>query len=201
MKPIERYLKSIVAPACDGDGMILEAFLKCPREKFVEEALQRIAYEDNALPIGFGQTISKPSTVAYMTKLLNPTKEDIVLEIGTGSGFQCAVLSFLSKFVYTVERIPQLSYKASITLKKLHIKNVKFKVDNGQIGWQEYAPFDKIIVTASGDEIPQKLLDQLKIGGMMVMPIKDRIYVIEKLESDVNIKMGDECRFVEFVNS
>ncbi|MGC8767779.1 protein-L-isoaspartate(D-aspartate) O-methyltransferase [Calditerrivibrio sp.] len=199
MKIPEKYIKEIVGPNCNFDERIIEAFLNCPRSRFVDEAFQRIAFEDNALPIGYGQTISKPSTVAYMTYLLKPSENDKVLEIGTGSGFQCGILSFLSEMVYTVERIPQLSYKASLTLKRLHRKNIKFKVDNGHIGWNEYAPYDKIIVTASGDSIPEDLLNQLAIGGRMVIPVKDRIKIVEKDEQGIKTTDGYNCRFVEFV--
>lgn len=199
MKIPEKYIKEIVGPNCNFDERIIEAFLNCPRNRFVDEAFQRIAFEDNALPIGYGQTISKPSTVAYMTYLLNPSENDKVLEIGTGSGFQCGILSYLSEMVYTVERIPHLSYKASITLKRLHRKNIKFKVDNGHIGWKEYAPYDKIIVTASGDSIPEDLLNQLAIGGRMVIPVKDRIKIVEKDEHEIKTTEGYNCRFVEFV--
>jgi len=178
----KRYIKEIIAPNCNFDERIIDAFLKCPRKYFVDEAMSRIAYEDNALPIGYGQTISKPSTVAYMTSLLQLTKDDIVLEIGTGSGFQCGILASLSSFVYTVERVPYLSYKASLTLKKLHFKNIKFKVDNGQLGWKEFAPYDKIIATASADELPQPLIDQLKIGGRLVIPVKEKIKIIDKMK-------------------
>ncbi|MCA1928090.1 MAG: protein-L-isoaspartate(D-aspartate) O-methyltransferase [Calditerrivibrio sp.] len=199
MKIPEYYIKKIVAPVCENDERIISAFLKCPRNRFIDEAMQRLSFDDNALPIGYGQTISKPSTVAYMTYLLSVSEEDIVLEIGTGSGFQCGILASLAKFVYTVERIPQLSYRASLTLKKMHFKNIKFKVDNGHIGWEEFAPYDKIIATASSDEIPENLLRQLKIGGRLVIPIKDRIKIIDKLEDGIDIKDGENCRFVEFV--
>lgn len=199
MKIPEYYIKKIVAPVCENDERIISAFLKCPRNRFIDEAMQRLSFDDNALPIGYGQTISKPSTVAYMTYLLSVSEEDIVLEIGTGSGFQCGILASLAKFVYTVERIPQLSYRASLTLKKMHFKNIQFKVDNGHIGWEEFAPYDKIIATASSDEIPENLLIQLKIGGRLVIPIKDRIKIIDKLEDGIDIKDGENCRFVEFV--
>lgn len=200
MKIPERYIKNIVAPNCNNDERIIQAFLHCPRDRFVDEALQRIAYEDNALPIGFGQTISKPSTVAYMTYMLAPNPEDKVLEIGTGSGFQSGILSFLSSQVYTVERIPQLSYRASLVLKKLHRKNIKFKVDNGYIGWSEFAPYDKIIVTASAEDIPNELINQLSIGGRMVIPVKDVIKIIEK-QPDNSLRTidGENCKFVEFI--
>lgn len=199
MKIPEKYIKEIVGPNCNFDERIIQAFLNCPRDRFVDEAFHRVAFEDNALPIGYGQTISKPSTVAYMTYLLKPSENDKVLEIGTGSGFQCGILSFLTEMVYTVERIPQLSYKASLTLKRLNRKNIKFKVDNGQIGWKEYAPYDKIIVTASGDSIPEDLLNQLAIGGRMVIPVKDRIKIVEKDEQGIKTTDGYNCRFVEFV--
>jgi len=199
MRIPEKYIKEIVGPSCNFDEKIVNAFLHCPRNKFVDDALQRVAFEDNALPIGFGQTISKPSTVAYMTYMLKLTENDKVLEIGTGSGFQCGIISFIASFIYTVERIPQLSYKASLTLKKLHRKNIKFKVDNGEFGWREYAPFDKIIVTASIDEIPSTILEQLAIGGRMIIPLKDKIKIVDKTLDGIKISDGESCKFVEFI--
>jgi protein-L-isoaspartate(D-aspartate) O-methyltransferase len=199
MRIPEKYIKEIVGPSCNFDEKIVNAFLHCPRNKFVDDALQRVAFEDNALPIGFGQTISKPSTVAYMTYMLKLTENDKVLEIGTGSGFQCGIISFIASFIYTVERIPQLSYKASLTLKKLHRKNIKFKVDNGEFGWREYAPFDKIIVTASSDEIPSTILEQLAIGGRMIIPLKDKIKIVDKTLDGIKISDGESCKFVEFI--
>lgn len=199
MKIPENYIKNIVAPNCQNDETIIAAFMRCPRNRFIDEAMQRLSFDDNALPIGYGQTISKPSTVAYMTYLLSVSEDDAVLEIGTGSGFQCGILASLAKFVYTVERIPQLSYKASVTLKKLHFKNIKFKVDNGHMGWEEFAPYDKIIATASSNDIPEKLLEQLNIGGRLVIPVKDRIKIVDKSEKGINVRDGESCRFVEFI--
>jgi protein-L-isoaspartate(D-aspartate) O-methyltransferase len=198
-KTIQKYIDNIVAPNCNNNKNIMEAFLKIDRSKFIDTAIAYKAYVDDALPIGFGQTISKPSTVAFMTYLLALNSNDIVLEIGTGSGFQAAILSCLVDTVYTVERIPQLYQRASDVIRKQFINNVRFKIDNGKIGWQENAPFDKIIVTAGASHMPDELLNQLKIGGKMVIPLSEEIVVIDKLEDGYKETKTKPCSFVEFV--
>jgi protein-L-isoaspartate(D-aspartate) O-methyltransferase len=190
-----------VAESCFQDESIIEAFVKVPRHKFLDEALFALAYQDNALPIGFGQTISKPSTVAYMTYLLELRPEDEVLEIGTGSGFQAAILSRLCKMVYTVERIPQLYQRASSILRSLHFGNIRFKIDNGKVGWEENAPFDKIIITAGHTEIPEALVSQLKEGGKVVLPLNNEIVVGIKENGEIKLKCTNrQCKFVDFVS-
>jgi protein-L-isoaspartate(D-aspartate) O-methyltransferase len=154
------------------DRRVLNAIRRTPRHLFVEEALQSRAYEDTALPIGHGQTISQPYIVARMTEALLATGElDKVLEIGTGSGYQAALLAKLVKHVYTVERIRELSVQARSRIRKLGIKNVNFKLSDGSWGWQEHAPFDGIMVTAAPEEVPDALLAQLTLGGRMVIPV------------------------------
>jgi protein-L-isoaspartate(D-aspartate) O-methyltransferase len=143
-----------------------------PRHLFVDEALASRAYEESALPIGHGQTISQPYTVARMTEaLLSRGRPDTVLEIGTGSGFQTAVLASLVRRVYSVERVGRLSERARRRLKKLKLRNVRLRHSDGGLGWPEYAPFEGIIVTAAPAGIPRVLVNQLTMGGCMVLPI------------------------------
>jgi protein-L-isoaspartate(D-aspartate) O-methyltransferase len=151
---------------------VFSAMLQVPREKFIFKKYRRLAYEDNPVSIGHNQTMSQPYTVAFMTDLLNLKGKEKVLEIGTGSGYQAAVLSFLAKEVFTIEIIKDLSRKAQKILTKLNINNVHTKAETGEIGWPEQAPFDAILITAALEsEIPKTLFDQLKTGGVLVAPI------------------------------
>ena len=156
------------------NSQVLDVIKKTPRHIFVDEALSSRAYEDTALPIGHGQTISQPYIVARMTEALladGPRKK--VLEIGTGSGYQTAVLAQLVNQVYSVERIQALQIKARARLREMRLSNVKFKYDDGTLGWLENAPYDGIIVTAAPKSIPDQLLMQLAIGGRMLIPAGD----------------------------
>jgi protein-L-isoaspartate(D-aspartate) O-methyltransferase len=157
-----------------------------PRHEFVPAGQRGDAYKDMALPIGEAQTISPPSIVAYMTEALDPQPTDKVLEIGTGSGYQAAVLSGLVRDVYTIEIVAPLGQRAAKTLQRLHYANVHCKVGDGYQGWPEYAPFDKIIVTCSPEEIPPKLVEQLNEGGRMIIPVGQRyqqiLYLMKKTE-------------------
>ncbi len=166
------------------DEAVLKAMLKVPRHLFVPESHRHLSYEDMALPIGEGQTISQPFVVAFMTQALELKPTDRVLEIGTGSGYQAAILAELAKEVYTVEIIPTLAKRAEETLQKLGYKNVKVKVGDGYFGWKEFAPFDAVIVTCAPEDIPQPLIEQLKEGGRMVIPVGKRyiqqLYVLRK---------------------
>jgi len=153
-----------------GNARVLQALRAVPRHEFVPPQLQPQAYEDYPLPIGLGQTISQPYIVALMTELLEPRKEDRVLEIGTGSGYQAAVLSRLVQQVYTIELLEELAVSARQRLRRLGYSNVEVRAGDGYAGWPDQAPFDKIIVTAAPESIPQALLDQLKPGGLMVVP-------------------------------
>ena len=150
---------------------VLEAMRTVPRHLFVPKNMQSYAYNDSPLPIGFEQTISQPYIVAYMTEQLELKAGMKVLEIGTGSGYQAAILAYLGCEVYTIELLEELTTRAEKTLKDLKFKNVKVKCGNGYLGWEEEAPFDAIIVTAAPDKIPEKLIEQLKEGGKMIVPV------------------------------
>ncbi|MBQ5790032.1 MAG: protein-L-isoaspartate(D-aspartate) O-methyltransferase [Thermoguttaceae bacterium] len=156
------------------DVRVLKAMARIPRAEFVTKEFREYAYQDAALPIGDGQTISAPFIVAYMTEMLDPRPTDRVLEIGTGSGYQAAVLSCLVSEVYSIEIVKNLGRRAAETLKKLEYDNVFVRVGDGYQGWPEAAPFDKIIVTCSPEDVPQPLLDQLKEGGKLIIPVGER---------------------------
>lgn len=151
---------------------ILDVIRSLPRHLFVDEALASRAYEDSALPIGHGQTISQPYTVARMSEaLIERMRPDTVLEIGTGSGFQTAVLASLVRRVYSVERVGSLLERAQRRLRQLEFRNIRFRHDDGALGWPEYAPFDGILVTAAPRGVPRALAEQLAPGGIMVLPM------------------------------
>ncbi len=154
------------------DPRVFSAMLQVPREKFAPPKHIDIAYDDAPVPIGYGQTMSQPYTVAFMTSLLNLKGNEKVLEIGTGSGYQAAVLSKLARRVYTIEIIPNLAKRAERILRQLGYKNVSVKIGSGKWGWEEKAPFDAIIVTAGiREKVPKALFEQLKQGGILVAPI------------------------------
>lgn len=169
------------------DQRILQAFLNVDRHLFVNAALRYKAYGDCQLPIGEDQTISEPYIVAIMTYVIAPEYDKKVLEIGTGSGYQAAILAKLIKEVYTIEIMENLARKAKDRLTSMGYKNIKFKTGDGYLGWKEYAPFDGIIVTCSPDHIPPPLIDQLAMGGRMVIPVSysqtvQELILIEKDE-------------------
>ena len=153
------------------DSSVLQAMRVTPRHLFVSASLQSLAYTDHALPIGYGATISQPFIVAWMTQLLEPAKTDRVLEIGTGSGYQAAVLSQLAREVYSIEIVPELAQSAAKRLADLGYRNVIVRQGDGYQGWVEKAPFNRIILTAAPDKIPKALLDQLIPGGRLVAPV------------------------------
>lgn len=153
---------------------VIQALLEVPRHEFVPSDLQHLAYQNIPLPIGHGQTISQPYIVALMTDLLNVSQDDIVLEVGCGSGYQSAILARLVKQVYSTEIIPELAAKAQQNLSRLGYSNIEVKVADGYDGWKEHAPFDGMIVTAVAPEVPPPLKAQLKPGGRMVIPLYSR---------------------------
>ncbi|HEY7817794.1 MAG TPA: protein-L-isoaspartate(D-aspartate) O-methyltransferase [Vicinamibacteria bacterium] len=153
------------------DPKVLAAMGRVPRHRFVPEALQFRAYADHPLPIGSGQTISQPYIVALMTQLAELEPDDSVLEIGTGSGYQAAVLAEIVREVYTIEIVPELAERAKALLAELGYRNVTSRTGDGYVGWKEAAPFDAILVTAAPPEVPQPLLEQLAPGGILVIPV------------------------------
>lgn len=153
------------------DRKVLKAMLKVPRHLFVPEQMKELAYGDEPLPIGEGQTISQPYIVAYMTEALRLRGRERVLEIGTGSGYQTAILAEIVREVYTVELIPELSARARAVLEKLGYRNIQFRVGDGTLGWPEHAPFDAILVSAAPASVPPALVEQLKTGGQMIIPV------------------------------
>lgn len=163
------------------DPRVMQALATVPRHEFVPVLLSDIAYRNRPLPIGHGQTISQPYIVAIMTDLLNVKSDDKVLEIGTGSGYQAAILAELVDEVYTIEIIKPLANEAKQRLQTLGYKNISVKLGDGYYGWQEHAPFDAIIVTAAASHVPPSLIKQLKIGGRMVIPVGSRFMPQELL--------------------
>jgi protein-L-isoaspartate(D-aspartate) O-methyltransferase len=182
------------------DLLVLEAIRSTPRELFVPESITDLAYEDNALSIECGQTISQPYVVAKMTELVIEKKPQKVLEIGTGSGYQAAILSKLVPAVYSIERIKSLYDEAKERLAQLNLGTIHLRYDDGTLGWAEEAPFDAIVVTAAASEIPENLLIQLSEGGRLVIPVggleSQFIYLIEKHEGRYVPKKLDMVRFV-----
>jgi protein-L-isoaspartate(D-aspartate) O-methyltransferase len=181
---------------------VLEVLGRIPRHLFVPEDKRRFAYEDRPLPIGYGQTISQPYIVALMTDLLAVDDDDVILEIGTGSGYQAAVLSPLAKRVYTIEIVPALAVAAGKRLRRLGFDNVTVRQGDGYYGWREYAPFDGIVVTAAASHIPPPLIEQLSRGGRMIIPVGgpffvQRLIMIEKhLDGTVTSRHLLPVRFV-----
>lgn len=167
----ERMVKSQIEARGIKDKNVLEAMRMVARHKFVSEDMKSFAYNDEPLPIGEGQTISQPYIVAYMTEMLHLKKEERVLEVGTGSGYQAAILAEIAREVYTIEIIESLSLKAQEVLKELGYTNIYFKIGDGSFGWREHAPYDAIIVTAAPEKIPDALREQLKISGRMIIPV------------------------------
>ncbi|GAX60765.1 protein-L-isoaspartate O-methyltransferase [Candidatus Scalindua japonica] len=184
---------------------VLDAMNSVPRHLFVPERYRRGSYFDQPLPIGSGQTISQPYIVALMTEMLEVDSEDVVLEIGTGSGYQAAVLSSIVKELYTIEIVEELGVQVSERLKNLGYDNVKVRISDGRLGWPEKAPFDAIIVTAAAPEIPDPLIKQLKPGGRMVIPVdndylsQDLLIVEKDEDGNIETKNTIPVRFVPLV--
>jgi protein-L-isoaspartate(D-aspartate) O-methyltransferase len=185
------------------DPLVLHAMRKVPRHFFLPASQKDSAYDDTALPIGLGQTISQPYIVAYMTESLNPQKSHRILEIGTGSGYQAAVLAEIVDTVYTIEIIPELGKRASERLSAMGYKNITAKIGDGYEGWKEHAPFDGIMVTAGAESIPPPLIEQLKDGGRMVIPVGSpylvqNLILVEKHGKAVSKRNLIPVRFVPF---
>lgn len=187
---------------------VFSAMFKVPREKFIPPQYRNLAYEDGPVSIGEGQTISQPYTVAFMTDLLDLDDKESVLEIGTGSGYQAAVLSLLAKKVFSIERIKPLALEAKKRLKKLGYSNVEVKAGQGEKGWEEKAPFDAIIITAGIEKVPKSLFKQLKNNGVLVAPVgrgMDKVMTRFRRGSSGQVKFKKEkfgiFHFVPFVES
>lgn len=181
------------------DERVLSAMARVPRHLFIPESVRGGAYGDFPVPIGHGQTISQPYIVAFMTQALNVGAEDRVLEIGTGSGYQAAILSMLAKDVFTIEIIDPLAKRAAATLSDLGYRNVQVRTGNGYLGWPEHAPFDRIIVTAAPEEVPPALVQQLKPGGLMAIPVgvgDQELRILRKLPTGMETIATLPVRFV-----
>ena len=188
------------------DRRVIDTMLKLPRHLFVQEAMASQAYNDTSLPIGEKQTISQPYMVALMTELLELTGIERVLEIGTGSGYQAALLSHLARRVYTIERIPSLAAKARKLFDTLGLTNISMKIDDGTLGWAAEAPFDAIIVTAGAPEIPRALVGQLASEGRLLVPVGDNnsqmLTLVKKTDDGgFNVEESTPCRFVKLIGS
>ena len=182
---------------------VLQSLRNTPRHLFVPAQVRALAYTDQPLPIGYGATISQPYIVALMTQLLEPSKELTVLEIGTGSGYQAAVLSPLVKYVYTIEIVPELARSAKAILQKLGYKNISVRAGDGYKGWPEKAPFDRIVLTAAPPEIPRVLIDQLRPGGRLVAPVgenvQDLVVIDKSQDGKISRRSVIPVRFVPMV--
>ena len=178
---------------------VLDAMGRVPRHRFVPAGLEAQAYDDNPLPIGDGQTISQPYIVAYMTQVLEPSKHDRVLEIGTGSGYQAAVLAELVKEVFTIEIVPSLAERSAALLTSLGYTNIRARHGDGYAGWPDAAPFNKIVVTAAPEAIPDTLVDQLAVGGLMVVPVGRDFQMLTVLRRTPDGVVKREAMAVRFV--
>ena len=199
----ERMVAEQLVPRGIKDARVLEAMGKVPRHLFVDEALRDKAYGDHPLPIGEGQTISQPFMVGRMTELLRLAGAEKVLEVGTGSGYQAAVLAQLAGRVCAIERLATLATRARETLEGLGITNVWVRTANGTFGWPDEAPFDRILVAAGGPSVPPPLLEQLAEGGRMVMPVGpanyQKLQVIDKIGGQPRVTEDSECVFVKLI--
>ncbi len=199
----ERMVAEQVAGRGVADPRVLDAMRRVPRHRFVEEALRERAYGDYPLPIGEGQTISQPFMVGRMTELLRLTGREKVLEIGTGSGYQAAVLSRCVARVCTVERLPRIAARARLLLEELGYTNVWVRTANGTFGWPDEAPFDRILVAAGGPSVPPPLFEQLAEGGLMVMPVGgadgQKLQLIEKVRGEMRVTEDSGCVFVPLI--
>ncbi len=203
LKARERMVETQLISRGISNSRVLEAMRKVPRHLFVEEALKEQAYSDYPLPIGEKQTSSQPYVVALMSEALELKGDEKILEIGTGSGYQAAILAELADRVFSIERFPALAYRANQILQKLGYQNVIIRVADGSLGWPDEAPFDGIMATAGTPKIPQPLIDQLGVGGRLVLPVGDRlsqelVLVERSLEGNKKTNLGG-VRFVDLI--
>ncbi len=201
-----RMVAEQVAARGVNDPRVLKAMLQVPRHKFVEEALEAKAYMDAPLPIGEKQTISQPYMVGVMSEALELTGTETVLEVGTGSGYQAAVLALLAERVFSLERLPALARRARRVLDENGFSKVNIRLTDGTYGWQEMAPFDSILVTAGAPQVPQQYLDQLALGGRLVIPVGNResqvlMRITRTSEDDFHEESMLGCRFVPLVGN
>jgi protein-L-isoaspartate(D-aspartate) O-methyltransferase len=197
----ERMVRDLVAARGVGDQRVLAAMRKVPRHLFVRDHLRAQAYGDHALPIGAAQTISQPYVVARMTELLELSPHHSVLEIGTGSGYQTALLAVLARRVYSLERIAELAQQAIPRIRQLGFANVKIQVFDGTVGWSEWAPYDRILVAAGAPKVPEPLLEQLAPGGSLLIPEGARhaqrlVLYRKSARGELRRKEGEEVGFV-----
>ncbi|HEX2770770.1 MAG TPA: protein-L-isoaspartate(D-aspartate) O-methyltransferase [Geobacteraceae bacterium] len=200
----KRMIESQIVARGINDSRLIDAMMKVPRHIFVEEAMAAQAYSDSALPIGEKQTISQPYMVALMTEMLHLTGPEKVLEIGTGSGYQTAILARLAARVYTIERIRSLALKARKALDSLGFLNINLRIEDGTCGWEAEAPFDAIVVTAGAPDVPRHLIDQLDIGGRMVIPVGNQseqllVRFTKGADGSVTREESVNCRFVKLI--
>ena len=201
VKSREEMVRNQLAAGGIRNAEVLQAMVEVPRHEFVPASLRPYAYADGPLPIGHGQTISQPFIVAYMTQALELSKEDTVLEVGTGSGYQAAILGKLAKEVYTIEIVPPLAESARVILSKLGFENVHVRLGDGYLGWPEKAPFDAIIVTCAPDHVPEPLISQLKEGGRLIIPVGaaggiQQLVLLRKRNSQISKEKMLDVRFV-----
>jgi protein-L-isoaspartate(D-aspartate) O-methyltransferase len=197
----ERMVRDLIAARGVKDERVLAALRRIPRHLFVKDHLRNQAYGDHALPIGAGQTISQPYVVARMTELLEVAPEHSVLEVGTGSGYQTAVLAALARRVYSLERIPELAQAAIPRMRQLGFDNVKIQVFDGTVGWSEWAPFDRVLVTAGAPKVPEPLLGQLAPGGALLIPegnlnLQRLVLYRKSARGEIRRREGEEVAFV-----
>ncbi len=199
----DKLIKKLKKSFPETPEYIFSALKKIPRELFVPDEFKENAYEDTALPIGFDQTISRPSTIIKMLSAIQPSKKDKILEIGTGSGYQTAILAELSRFVFSIERIPELGKRAVERLKDMGYKNFSINIFDGGYGWPKFAPYDCIIVSCGSSKLPKNLLNQLKEGGRMIIPKGEEksqeLYLITRDEKGFIYTKLDKVSFVPFV--
>jgi len=199
----QKMLKNHLQARGINDPAVLQAMAEIPREEFIPEHLKSRAYADAPLPIGLGQTISQPYIVALMTQSLKLNKSSEVLELGTGSGYQTAILASIAKKVYTIERLNQLSESAQCILDRLGFKNIEFCIGDGSAGWPEQKLFDRIIITAAVPDIPSPLIDQLTDTGILVAPVGNKfeqdLIVCTKKQNELKCESVCPCRFVKLI--